>query len=123
MLSEWPPRYPPLCWCRSFIGQLDDGIHALRSVSGRKRRKLVRLAGSTIAPPDNVHVGPQQQKVIAIDVARALIGYVQDLQRGADGGERPLQRTGIGTRAAQQQQRIAVAGSDESLHRAFVAQP
>src|SRR6478609_3832728 len=93
------------------------------SVPGRKRRQSVRRLRNIIAAPDHVHVGSQQQQVMLVDVTGALIGNVENLQRGADGGEGALQRAGIGARAAEPQQRVTVAVADAILHRASVPQP
>src|SRR6266508_1981780 len=73
------------------------------SMSRRHCRQFFRFGRSLIATPDHVHVRPQQQEIISIDIARPLVGDVEALQRRTDSSERALQRTGIGLRPTQPQ--------------------
>src|SRR5262245_17814739 len=69
-----------------------DGCDSGTLVPGRQRRQFLRVARSLIAAPDHVHVRPQQQKIISVDVARARVREIENLQRRADRCERALQR-------------------------------
>ena len=66
-----------------------------------------------------MQIGPQQQQIEPIDIARARFIDVEHGERRAIGGERLGQRAGVGLRAGKTQQRIAVA--DAVMQRRAVA--
>ena len=45
----------------------------------RHRGDLLRFLRRTLAAPDDVHVGTQQDKVVAVDVARPFVGNVEHM--------------------------------------------
>ena len=85
--------------------------------------ELFRLRRRRIAAPHHVHIGPQQQEIVSVDIARRGVGNVECLERRADCGKCLLQGLRIGTRAAEPQQRVAVAATDAILHRGAVVEP
>ena len=62
------------------------------SMSRHDRRKLPGIIRQAIAAPGDVHVGPQQDEIAAIDLARRGVGNVEHAQRRAKRGERLFQR-------------------------------
>src|SRR5262245_35947970 len=64
-----------------------------RLVPGDPGGELLRRLGRGIAAPGHVQVGPQQDQVRAVDIARGRVRHVEDRERRADlterAGERP----------------------------------
>src|SRR5580692_12907009 len=65
----------------------------IHRMSGRDRRDFGGVFRRRIAAPDHVHVGPQQNQIVAVNIAGDAIGYVEHGHRRAvrtDGAFEPV---------------------------------
>jgi len=69
----------------------------------------LRIIRRCVAAPDHVQVGPHQNEVVSVHVARRRPGQIKRRERRADSCKRRGQRRDVGAAAAEPQQRIAVA--------------
>src|SRR5262249_50427033 len=81
----------------------------------------VDVVAKTVATPDDMHVGSQQDDIVLIEIARGRVGDVERADRRAVGSNGALERAGVGRAAAEAKHRIAVA--DLVLDRCSVLKP
>src|SRR5258708_35546999 len=89
---------------------------------GRQRRESRGIFGQSIAAPDDMHIWPHQNEIIAVNVTGALVREVEDTIGRAIGRESAAEGCGV-VLAGKAQQRIAVAVPDAVLHGSSVSEP
>jgi hypothetical protein len=88
---------------------------------GRHRGQPIRLIRRAIPAPDDMHVRSEQQNVAAIEVAGRHPGGVNNVERRSVSRKGALEPAGVRPRAAQPQQRVAMA--EMVLQRRAVVEP
>src|SRR5579864_5474472 len=93
----------------------------IRNMPGRDRRDLGGNFRRRVATPDHVQVRPQQDQVVAVNVASNAVGHVEHGHRRAARADGAFERAGVNLAAAELEDGIAVA--DAVLYRRAVVEP
>ncbi len=83
---------------------------------------MLRIGRRRVTPPRHEHVGPEQQQIATVAVARDLVLHRQRRERRAHRLHRRLEPARISLRAGEPQQRVARIGH-AILQRTAVAEP